>query len=267
MTPRRLVLTALVVTLVLPTAAHAKARVGVADNDPRLFVKPTDVTCPQGTRVTGGGFRTPVPTNAGSIRIDESRKIGQRTWRISATRDGAGPTRYTAYAYCSATAPATTAFAKVEKFASNATSTARCGSGVALSGGLRYSVFPGSDLLFWRSAPVARKGWRSALMNLGGDGGADLTSFAYCADVKAPVLRSGSTATATHAALVTALSPAAPDGAEPLSGGFDQPAASPSAFHQVYESVLVGRRWRVRARHLGRERTTLRATLVTRALR
>src|SRR5688572_2836319 len=54
--------------------------------------------CPPGTNVVSGGWRT----TGGVIGVFESRRVGARSWRVTANRytNDLSPSVLTAYAYC-----------------------------------------------------------------------------------------------------------------------------------------------------------------------
>jgi hypothetical protein len=224
--------------------------------------------CPHGQRATGGGFLSPPPGGTLAI-VYESRKIGQRRWRVS-TEEGGGPgvLPVTAFVYCSAGAPRTkekstaVAVPNVPAFASAAAS---CGNaGKAQAGGFSSSVpVPGFAFAgIIDSFRVSKKTWRTRAFNTGGVPEPTLTSYAYCADVGSPKARSGSGVTSsTHLEPKTALSGKCKHGTHVEAGGFSQPDATLTPTVDLYqfpwESLRVGKRWQHSAQHFGTLSTTL----------
>jgi hypothetical protein len=249
--------------LALPANATASTRSESATAMGHLAITSATAKCPSGQRATGGGFTAPAlaPTGASpGLLVHESRKIGQRSWRVSAQVIdlGASGQAFTVRAsvYCSDAAPST------KSKSANVTSTgttlvygadARCGSGKAQAGGFRGPP-PNAGIdsyVVEDSYRADKKTWRSRMATEGA--GATLTSYVYCADEKKPAARTGSV-TAADNTFHTALSAKCKQGTKPVAGGFSQPSAnlaSGGGFVQVNQSVKSGKRWRVTARHSG----------------
>jgi hypothetical protein len=217
--------------------------------------------CPEGQRASGGGFLASPPDASSLVRIYESRKSGQRSWRVLAELNGDGPLNLTAFAYCSADAPKTkersTTIALTPSTTTIQTADAGCGgAGKAMAGGFSTTV----SALIFDSLRADKKTWRSRARVL--EGSPPLTSYAYCADEPKPAARTGSTSSSTSGTLHTALSAECKKGTKVVAGGFSQPTAqivpTPNGiFSFFYESVKIGKRWRVSATHIGIASTTL----------
>jgi hypothetical protein len=221
-------------------------------------------TCPKGQRATGGGFLAPPnkPTPP-VVYVNESRKSGQRSWRVSVGQGGSGALPVTAYAYCDAEAPKTKEKSVTVPVPPSAIATAeaRCsGAGKTQAGG--FSGPPrssGSFMNILDSFRSAKKSWRSR--GFAAAGSPTLTSYLYCADAGSPKARSGSTSTSLEAP-VSALSAPCKRGTHVGAGGFSQPTASffalgGSFFDVPWESFRSGKRWRHSAQHSGTASTTL----------
>jgi hypothetical protein len=251
--------------LAMPASAAAGTKSKTATAAGHFSIASATAKCPSGQRATGGGFAAPPFTAGLFIQVFESRKVGQRSWRASGQIfDGAAngsPRTITALVYCSDGAPATkTKSASVvstgsEFFAANA----QCSSGKAQAGGFLGPppVTAGStNGAVTDSYRADKKTWRSRMLSF--ETGLTLSSYVYCADVKKPPARLGSTTSATSSTLHTALSAECKRGTKPVAGGFNQPnAAVTGRFAFFYESLKSGKRWRVSARHSLTDSTTL----------
>jgi hypothetical protein len=227
-----------------------------------ISVKPR---CPRGQQATGGGFLTAAPTATTTIAIFESRKIGQRSWQVSAQQTG-GPEAVvlTGYVYCDAGAPKT----KAKSASTGTTGTpgifaadASCGSaGKAQAGAFLSPVpLPAGNGSVLESFRATGKVWRTR--HLGGQP-ASFTSYAYCAKAGVPSSRSRSTVSALNAVPVSVQSRSCAQGTKALAGGFSQPnGVYPNGLYgNFFESRRIGRTWKVSARHIGLTPTTLTAT-------
>jgi hypothetical protein len=249
--------------------------------------------CPSGQRATGGGFRTTPPNIASGkgpiLLVYESRKIGQRSWRVSAqnidTMAPFEPVTLTAFAYCSANASKTKASATSFTTTANVVQLtpidASCGSGKAQAGGflLPAPVITANTVnsLLTDAYRLDKDTWRTRALTTKG---ITLKSFAYCSKTKAPGARTGSVASAMNAVPATAVSAECTRGKSVRAGGFSQPnAVFPPAggvldaatgtlpganyglFIIPYESLRSGKRWRASAIHaqMGTTSTTLNA--------
>jgi hypothetical protein len=227
--------------------------------------------CPRHQRATGGGFAAPATDylTAATVAVDvfESRKIGQRSWRVSGIEQGTSPAALSAFVYCSNDASKTKEHSSNVAIAAGNTITAAdasCGSsGKAQAGGfLVPTVSPlVNDGPIVDSFRVGGKTWRSRAVRIAG--APTLTSYAYCAKTGAPKARGGSIS-ATGDALVTADSNRCKRGTAIAAGGFSQlnatqggAAATTGRYFFPWESVRVGKRWRTSAIHYGLLSTTL----------
>jgi hypothetical protein len=208
--------------------------------------------CPKGQKATGGGFKI-APAGTSEVSIYESRKSGQRRWRVSAQEPAVAAVRtLTAYVYCSADAP------KTKESAATVTAPlslayvngdAKCSSGKARAGGFLFPP-PATTLLFQSdSFRLDSKTWRTGARNPGGPT-ASFTSYVYCASGK-PKARSGSTSVPTDSTPGTAVSAACKSGTKLLAGGFSQPGVNAMVYYfPISESFKTGKSWRVSALHL-----------------
>ncbi len=250
--------------LVLPAIASASVRSESATltmNDQAVTLSPR---CAKGQVATGGGWTVPAPFSPSSAtRVYESRKIGQRTWRVSALQISAGAVKtFTAFAYC-AKGPATTQKSKtisvpdVPGVISGAD--ASCGhAGQARAGGFLTTAAPITDIL--DSFRSDKKTWRSRVHVSVGSGSRSLTSYAYCADRKKPGTRTGSGSSSTSHDPTQAVSGKCPKGRKAVAGGFSQPDAdlTDGWYDFPFESLRAGKRSRQTAAvHYGTASTTL----------
>jgi hypothetical protein len=255
---------ALVALLALPASAAASTRsttVTVPGFDAGVGV--AKATCPRHQRATGGGFVTASDSIAVML-VFESRKIGQRSWRVSAA-DKDTPQTLTAFVYCdkdavktkekliTVTAPAGSGLVAAD---------ASCGSaGRAQAGGFVQPLVPPTypnqaDMV--DSFRSSKKSWRSRMSPAFGTGTPSLTTYVYCADVRAPKARSGSVTSSTNGERLTALSADCQHHTHPFAGGFSQPNATTSdVFILPFQSFRSGKHWQVSARHNGSASTTL----------
>jgi hypothetical protein len=257
---RFLVLGLTAALLVIPASASAGTKSQSTTLIGNASIATLNPTCPKGQRATGGGFSAPAQANPSlsTLFVFESRKIGQRSWRVSGqildpAASGIART-VTAFAYCSPGAPSTQSRSAsvVSVSASYAffTADAKCGSGKARAGGflapLSQSEAPVTD-----SYRADKKTWRSRMASaMPGD---KLTSYVYCADEKKPAARSGSATSATTNTPHSALSAECRRGSKPVAGGFSQPTAAINngLFQNYYESFKSGKRWRASGMHAG----------------
>jgi hypothetical protein len=238
--------------LALPASATASSKSAIGTTATDFGVASATAKCKKGQRATGGGFSLTPSVSARFLDPIESRKVGQRKWRVSAQLNGS-PASVSAKAivYCAEDAPHTTAISAGASIPSNSLgrATASCGSaGKAQAGG--FSLPPGSSggRVGLESFRLDKKSWRSSAT---ATDGAVLTSFVYCARTGAPRSRSGSATASADRAPATALS--APCGVKPVAGGFSQPDAFIAGFAFAafvpYESVRSGKRWRTSGIH------------------
>jgi hypothetical protein len=269
--PRRVLAAAggllLAALLAMPASAAAGTKSKTATAAGHFSIASATAKCPSGQRATGGGFSAPPFTAGLFIQVYESRKVGQRSWRASGQIfDGAasdGSRTITAFVYCSDGAPSTKAKSASVTSADASTAflaaDAKCSSGKAQAGGFLGPppVTVGStNGAVTDSYRADKKTWRSRMLSF--ETGLTLTSYVYCADVKKPPARLGSTTSDTSTTLHTALSAECKRGTKPVAGGFNQPnAAVTGRFAFFYESLKSGKRWRVSARHSFTNSTTL----------
>jgi hypothetical protein len=212
----------------------------------------TTAKCPSGRRATGGGFQTSPPGFI-NILVYESRKVGQRSWRVSAVESGvgSGPTAVTGFVSCSRDAPKTEAGSVTMLVLPGGISSADadCASGTkAQAGGFLTNVpdFVTSAALLVDSFRSGKRTWRSRAQQVSGS--PTITSYVYCADAKKPAARTGSVTSSMGN--VTALSAECKHGTKVASGGFSQSATAPAdAYRWPYESFRTGRRWQASAQH------------------
>jgi hypothetical protein len=251
---------ALVALLAIPasSAASTKSKNIILTGGSQLGT--LTVKCNHGTRATGGGFSGPPAGIGVGVNFYESRKVGQRRWRVSA-QNGSSSSLVTAYAYCSKDAPETKIKQASASPAANAvaygSSEARCGkAGRAQAGGFRFVPDFGNGLT--DSFRTSKKAWRTRILDETLAPPA-FTSYVYCADAKAPKARSDSTSSNIEANSTTVSAPCK-HGTDVVAGGFSQPDASLTPFSEYdhfFESLGSGKRWRVSGNHLGFSSTTL----------
>lgn len=228
--------------LAVPGTAMAGTRTKSASFSGKGATKTVTAVCPSGQRATGGGFRVTRGVIAPTIVIThvyESRKIGQRKWRVSAQlQDGGAPdatVRVTSYVYCNSSAPETKEKVKginVTAGVNNSVPLAvKCGSGKrARAGGFSMSP-PVSGGAFRHvvldSYRVSKSKWRSRFAKNAGAGTARFASYTYCAagGTQAKVGHHASTGDNTTA---TALTGICGSGTSMVAGGFSQTSDSTS---------------------------------------
>jgi hypothetical protein len=218
-------------------------------------------TCKHGEKATGGGFRTTPPIGLGgaSDAVDvvyESRKVGQRSWRVSAQENAGGPymntpTTVTAFAYCG-DGPKTRARWQTGTGASGSliSADATCHSGKAQAGGFSTTPISGPGYAYITdSARSGKKTWHSRAVS----GGGVVTSYVYCASEKL-ANRSGNTTSSGSPVTGTAISDKCKSGTKALAGGFSQPNAFSGGgisgvWYLPFEFVRSGKAWRTSAVH------------------
>ncbi len=244
-----------------------------------------DAKCPKGTRATGGGFRETVQNVITLGVVYESRKIGQRIWRVSAQIQdkgaATGRVKVTAAAYCDAEGPRTTARSKTVTIpGSNLIGGARAacpGGKVAVAGGFETPLPAVANISAIRNQVTGSSrsgvdGWKVQAVS-GIFGAADHTAYVYCADQGPDSVQVGkgkvrNPAGATKFNPGSAVSPPCPGRQSVLSGGFRQ---SPIIFDisrltlaYPFASLAGGDRWKAAAVQAGG--TTVPAVTTLRAI-
>jgi hypothetical protein len=259
---RRAALAATLVSLAVPAAAPASTKsasttIPAAD---QAFATVT-AKCPRGQRATGGGFRTdPFVRFTRFVTVYESRKVGQRSWRVSGLEIAPGmaaPMNLTSYVYCSADGPSTKAVshtATTPATSALTSSDARCSSGKAQAGGF---LLPAKAVEITDNFRSSSKVWRARTLT--STPGVAVISYVYCAQGSVHT-RAADASSAANAAPVIARSDKCKGGEHVLAGGFNQgnaDAATMNLFVLPYESLRDGKRWRVASFHQGTTSTTL----------
>ena len=196
-------------------------------------------TCPAGTNVVSGGWRT----TAGVIGIRESRRTGVRSWRVTAYRftNDLSPSTLTVYAYCDARAERLTV--KSGELTTDAEQSPsgvrlRCPSGTrAVSGGFRVGspAFPTGAIIasFRGSQRTWRTKWQPLTDNLSGQ------ALTYCGEARRTRKRAA-TKPAGGDFRVTVRSPRCPGN---RSGGFRATTIADDNPLAVNTFRRRGRRW------------------------
>jgi hypothetical protein len=260
---QKLFFSILILLSALPASAAASTRsqtVTLVNSQDTATLQPK---CPGRQRATGGGFEALPYDGSNYIWIYESRKVGQRSWRVSALKNSAGPQTplsVTAFVYCAKRAPRTKAISKTISVTPGfPPAVASCGqAGRARAGGFFALVTPNFNdvALILDSARLGRKSWQSRAGL--GPGSPTLTSYVYCAKARAPKVRTGSVTATGEQQQTTAISNGCKHGRRPRAGGFSQPDATDSnRFSHLVESIRVGRQWQTTAIHAGPGTTTL----------
>jgi hypothetical protein len=220
--------------------------------------------CPKHQRATGGGFLGPAIGGPQAFFTD-SRKVGQRSWLVSAFTSGS-PVTITGYVYCAKDAPKTTQKASTGAVSSTTIpgggADAKCSSGKkAQAGGFSLShPSSGSYAIVFDSFRVGSKTWRSRAQH--NTGTPTVTSYVYCADQAAPKTRSGSVVTSTNGTQPsTARSADCKRGTKVVAGGISQADASAGGWYLngPWESFKVGKGWQTSGLHVAFNPTTLTA--------
>jgi hypothetical protein len=251
--------------LALPASAIASTKSKSATAAGDFAIASATAKCPSGQRATGGGFKAPAQTGPlPHIRVYESRKVGQRSWRASGQVSDLAATgqafAVTSFVYCRDGAPVTKSKSASVTSGSGFTflaADAKCKSGQAQAGGFLGpppSTSGGvASHQVTDSYRIDKRTWR-ARMRSDDVPGVTFTSFVYCAEEKKPAARLGSMTATTSSVPVTALSAECKRGAKPVAGGFSQPGATTGgsgAFLRFNESFKSGKRWQVSAFHAG----------------
>jgi hypothetical protein len=171
----------------------ATAQVGIAAAQagfpPLLDTGSATAKCPRGTRVVSGGFDNPDFAHTGgfdgpNIRPYESRKVGKRKWKVSASNRSDEAGTLVAYAYChDGKAPKTKSKNKsleLKPGAPRATAIARCKkSQRVVSGG--FSSDQPADFGGPFVTESRRKGKRKWVVTaFSNEVGPAITAYAYC---------------------------------------------------------------------------------------
>lgn len=235
----RIVAAVMAVSLFVTAPAAAKGEKEKAENEAEVVtgapvtiagqfaVGSSSATCPKGTQATAGGFASTLPVrNAQWIDLYESVRVGTRGWRVSGVQLFAGSGTLTASASCEplkAKVKPRSVNVPLGVVNSTVTGLATCPRGTkVLSGG--FSVPPASSAastLISRSIVGNGIGWVVDATRLTGADVANLTAFAYCADVSKIKTRSASAAIlGSSGAARTAATPACPKKTSLRAGGF-----------------------------------------------
>jgi hypothetical protein len=214
--------------------------------------------CRKSQRATGGGWQVEPPFSPSSaVRVFESRKIGQRSWRVSAAVQVAGTAKHLrAFAYC-ADAAKTTERSRTNAFmgalGSFFPAEAKCKSGdKARAGGFLLSPPDSTEII--DSFRTDKRTWRSrTLASTGGPHA--ITSYVYCADQEKPAARSASVSAGPGSMETRVLSGECKKGTKPVAGGFSQPDANPAPgggkFLLPFESLRIGKQVQTSASQAG----------------
>jgi hypothetical protein len=228
-----------IITLLLtvPGAAFAGTRTASVPLPGAGATAAVTAKCPHGRRATGGGFQ--VPTS--SAAVYESRKAGQRGWRVGAQSESVAPSgNLTALAQCSRTAlPTATKAFTAQSVTPNQiwNVNAGCPLGKVQAGG--FSVAPALSARVTDSFRLAKKKWR-VVVDLGAAQANTLTAFAYCGPGKVKARTASVSSSGNNP--VSALSGNCPVGTKLLSGGFSQSPASTKPI-TLLASIRSGRAW------------------------
>jgi hypothetical protein len=195
--------------------------------------------CTGGQKATGGGFR--ISPSSKGVFVFESRKVGQKTWQVSAKERFAPGATVTAYVYCSRSAPSTKAkSASIPSgLATFVSADAKCTSGKAQAGGFLINA---DNSIQTSSYRLAKKTWRVTAKETGVP--TTYTSYVYCATPKLKT-KSGFTSSGLNDAVATATSAKCKSGTKALAGGFSQPASGSTGdyFNPITASAKSGRTW------------------------
>lgn len=221
--------------LALPAGALARSKsTTLFQNVPQTLT----AKCHGDQRATGGGFRTAplagFPSFNVNVDILESRKVGQGAWRVSAIERGTDPAPFTAIVYCRGEASKTKQVTSGPTFG---VAEAQCRGGDTLQSGGFARTNNGFSFGLFANFRAPRQTWRVADFS-----GSGLRSFADCADADSLQARTGTAATSTSGAAITARSKKCPGG-KPSAGGYLEPDGPSAGFYGIYESVRSGKRW------------------------
>lgn len=223
------VATALAVTC-LVAAGVAGARVVTASKStsvPQQTNGSVAARCARGSEAVSGGFANPGfdPTGPGpAISTFSSKRIGGRTWKVSARNSGGDRGTLTSFAYCDTNQPGLKAASKAKVIDPDVLDsvTARCPSGSeAVSGGFTTPEFDkaGAAVVTFASKRVSKRSWKASGFNAGADPGT-LEAFAYC-DKHEPGLTTKSRDADIGSGETGSTSPRCPRGRKAVAGGFD----------------------------------------------
>ena len=138
--------------------------------------------CPRGSEAVSGGFETPGSAQ-NQVAVFESRRIKDRTWRVTGQGTSGSEARLNAFVYC-----AEDKLGLSVKRASDSTSqdntdlaaTARCKKGQrAVSGGFAMKG-AGAYVTVFRSRRARARSWKAAAANYSGDDPVTWSAYAYC---------------------------------------------------------------------------------------
>lgn len=234
-------------------------------------------TCPAKTKAVAGGFSTSAPQLPPAapshwLSINESQRVGERSWRVSGVQAFTGSDTLTAFVYCEAnkakvkTASKTIAIPTTVGLGSTAFAT--CPKGTKpLSGG--FSLPPssaGGVTYVSRSIAGNGVGWVVDATRVDGGGDArNLIAYAYCAKTGAIKTKSASAFVLGPVnSFVTAVTGNCAKKTSARGGGFatSTPVGGLAATALVYESRGTGQGWTSSASASG---TATSSTLVSNA--
>jgi hypothetical protein len=216
-------------------------------------------TCPKAERpdqrprrAISGGFQmkgvVPVFTTQGNPRLPpsgsgvvyESRKVGQRSWRVSA-QSLWGTFTLKVFVYCQSEVPktthASTTVATPGTSQIGPATAARCRSGKAVAGG--FSTPPpftatGAANTVIGSLPSGKTGWEAQVLS---SQASSLTSYVYCAKRKRVLLRHSTTPAASDVLVYANIYDAScPVGTFTGGGGFSEEGLTTSRYLIPVES-------------------------------
>jgi hypothetical protein len=206
------------------------------------------VKCPKGQLAAGGGFRTTPASPANELDVFESRKIGQRSWRVSAqNHDASVPAEavgLTVIAYCGKNLAKTKSAQTTAVGSGSVTADAFCKKGrKSHAGGFLFSpTTAGVPNLVRASGSFKFNQWGTTVANAGAS--VSVTTYAYCAKHNPLLVEGQRDAPPSLFAAVTAQTRKCARGGKPLAGGFHQTGVGIADRLSIYESVRAGSRWR-----------------------
>lgn len=141
--------------------------------------------CPRGSEVVSGGFKAP-GSGGNQVAIFESRRVGKRTWRVTASGTSKSETRAVALAYCANRdlgLDTRSASDSSNQDTTDVVAKARCREGQqAVSGGfeLEGDLSGSAYVTVFRSFRAGGRGWKAVAANYSGTEPITWNAYAYC---------------------------------------------------------------------------------------
>jgi hypothetical protein len=158
-----------------------------SDTVPNGGVKSLTVHCPRGGEAIAGGFKTP-GSGMNQVALFESRRIGQRQWRVTGEGTSLSESRLRAFAYCASDKLGLEAKASsdsTDQESTDVAAKAKCKRGERpISGGFEMEGDAGAGAYVtpFESKRVHKRGWKASAASYSGDNTVTWKVYAYCLD-------------------------------------------------------------------------------------